>query len=127
MKFSIDKQEKYTLVHLDEEKLDSSISALLKTEFLTLNAEGVKNIILDLCDVKYADSSGLSAILTANRLCKQMNGSLVICGISNHVMKLIQISQLDKVFDIINTREEAIDRIFMNELESDFKSEESDS
>ena len=40
MKFSINKEEKYTVLKLDEEKLDSVISPQLKTEFTNLNAEG---------------------------------------------------------------------------------------
>ena len=52
MKFSVDKQEKYSLISLNEEKLDSSISPLLKSEFITMNAEGFRNIILDLSKTK---------------------------------------------------------------------------
>ena len=60
MKYTIDKQEKYSLLRLHEEKLDSSVAPGLKSELITLHAEGVKNIVLDLAEVKYTDSSGLS-------------------------------------------------------------------
>jgi anti-anti-sigma factor len=63
MKYTIDKQEKYSLLRLHEEKLDSSVAPGLKSELITLHAEGVKNIVLDLAEVKYTDSSGLSALL----------------------------------------------------------------
>ena len=62
MKFTVDKQEKYTMLKLHEEKLDSSVAPQLKSELITLHAEGVQNIILDLSEVKYTDSSGLSAL-----------------------------------------------------------------
>jgi anti-sigma B factor antagonist len=42
MKYSIDKREQYSILKLDEEKLDSPLSPALKSEFVTLNAEGVK-------------------------------------------------------------------------------------
>ena len=48
MKYSVDKQEKYTLLRLNEEKLDSNIAPQLKSEMVTLHAEGVRNIVLDL-------------------------------------------------------------------------------
>ena len=48
MKFTIDKTEKYSILKLHESKLDSTIAPALKSELLTLHAEGVKNIILDL-------------------------------------------------------------------------------
>ena len=58
MKYTIDKQEKYSLLRLHEEKLDSSVAPALKSELITLHAEGIRNIILDLTEVKYTDSSG---------------------------------------------------------------------
>jgi anti-sigma B factor antagonist len=123
MKYSIDKQERFTIFTLSEDKLDSTIAPQLKTEFLTLNAEGVKNIILDFSDVKYSDSSGLSAILVANRICNQAGGLFVIVGISDHVRKLITISQLDKVLTLLGTVEEAKDAVIMNELENELRQE----
>ena len=51
MKYIINKEEKYTVFKLDEEKLDSVLSPQLKSELVTLNAEGVKNVILDLSNV----------------------------------------------------------------------------
>jgi len=119
MKYSIDKQEKYTLLQLNETKLDATVSPQLKSEFVTLNAEGNKNIIADLSQVKYIDSSGLSAILIANRLCQDANGSFILAGVTDHVMKLIKISQLDTVLELVPTVEEAVDAVFMNEIEGD--------
>jgi anti-sigma B factor antagonist len=123
MKFSIDKQEKYVLISLEEEKLDSLISPQIKSEFVTLNAEGHRNIIFDLSHVKYSDSSGLSAILVANRLCTSEEGILVLVGLTDHVTKLVKISQLDTVLTIIPTVQEAIDNVFMHELERNLKNE----
>lgn len=124
MKFSINKEEKYTVLKLNEEKLDAVIAPKLKTEFTNLNAEGTKNIIFDMSEIKYTDSSGLSAILVANRLCGSLEGYLILTGMQEHVTKLIEISQLTDVFNIIPTVEEAIEAIFMNEIEDEIKSEE---
>ncbi|MES2733170.1 MAG: STAS domain-containing protein [Bacteroidota bacterium] len=126
MKYTIDKQEKYTLLQLNETKLDATLSPQLKTEFVTLNAEGNKNIIADLSQVKYMDSSGLSALLIANRLCKDATGSFILAGVTDHVMKLIKISQLNTVLELVPTVEEAVDTVFMNELENDLRKGDSD-
>ena len=48
MKYTIEKTEKYTLIQLHDDKLTSIIAPDLKTELVKLNAEGIKNIILDL-------------------------------------------------------------------------------
>ena len=123
MKYIVDKQEKFNLIQLEEEKLDSTIAPILKTEMVTFNAEGVNNIILDLGKVRYIDSSGLSAILVANRLCSNDAGLLVLTNVGEHIMKLIKISQLDSVLNILPRNEEAVDLIFMNEIENSLKGE----
>ena len=124
MKYAADKQEKYTLLRLNEEKLDSSIAPQLKSEMVTLHAEGVRNIILDLSEVKYTDSSGLSALLVGNRILQEDNGIFVLTQLSDHTMKLIKISQLDSVLNILPSVEEAIDAVFMHEIEKDLKDED---
>ncbi len=121
MKYTIDKQEKYTLLSLHEEKLDSSIAPNLKSEMVTLHAEGVRNIILDLAEVKYTDSSGLSALLVGNRILQEDGGIFVLCRLSDHTMKLIKISQLDSVLNILPTVDEGVDAVFMHEIEKDMK------
>ncbi|MCS6824127.1 MAG: STAS domain-containing protein [Cytophagaceae bacterium] len=123
MKYTIEKTEKYTLLQLHEEKLNSVLAPDLKSEFVKLNAEGIRNIILDMSAVKYTDSSGLSSILVGNRLCENEKGLFVLSGVTEHVMKLIKISQLDTVLTILPTIEESIDAVFMNEIEKDLKAE----
>jgi anti-sigma B factor antagonist len=124
MKHSLDRQEKYTLVIVDEDKLDAAVAPDLKSIFVSQGAEGVGSFIVDLHLVRYIDSSGLSALLTANRICNEKEGTLVIVAPTEHVMKLIKISQLDKVLNILPTVEEAIDLVFMNDLERDLQNEE---
>jgi anti-anti-sigma factor len=121
MKYTIDKQEKYSLLRLHEEKLDSSVAPGLKSELITLHAEGVKNIVLDLAEVKYTDSSGLSALLVGNRIVQEEGGIFILTTLSDHTMKLIKISQLDSVLNILPRVEEAIDAVFMHEIEKDLK------
>ncbi|MBF9252605.1 STAS domain-containing protein [Pontibacter sp. 172403-2] len=124
MKYTIDKKENYTIITIDEKKLDTSIAPDLKSEFVKLNAEGITNLILDLSNVKYTDSSGLSSILIANRLCNSSNGLLIMTGLQDHVMKLISISKLESVLNILPTVEEAIDRVFLHEIEQDLTNKE---
>ena len=100
MHFTIEKNDKYVVVKLHEQKLNTLIAAELKSELLLLNTQGFNNIILDLSESIYCDSSGLSAILVGNRLCRNSNGSFVITGLSSTVLKLVQISQLDKVHSV---------------------------
>jgi anti-anti-sigma factor len=72
-------------------------------------------------EVKYVDSSGLSAILTANRIWKDY-GSFILTGIDHpSVEKLIKISRLDSILTIIPTLEEATDYAIMEDIERDLR------
>jgi anti-sigma B factor antagonist len=124
MKYSVNKKEEYTIFKLQEDKLDSTIAPGLKSEFITLNAEGVKNLILDMSDVRYTDSSGLSSLLVGNRIFSEESGIFIMVALSEHVMKLIKISQLNNVLNIVATLEEAVDAVFLHEIESGLNKEE---
>lgn len=52
MKFTLDKTDRYTIFKLDEDNLNSILAPDLKSEFVLLSNEGVRNLILDLSDVK---------------------------------------------------------------------------
>jgi anti-anti-sigma factor len=115
MEFNIEKQENYTLVQVLAEKLDTNVAPSLKSELVLISGKGEKNIILDLNKVKYCDSSGLSAILVANRLSKNANGTFVLTGLNEAVDRLITISQLDTVLNIAYSTGEAEDIIQVEE------------
>jgi anti-anti-sigma factor len=123
MHFSLDKNEKYVVVKLHEQKLNTLIAAELKSELLLLNTQGFNNVILDLSESLYCDSSGLSAILVGNRLCRNSNGLFVIAGLSDTVKKLVQISQLDQVLNITSNVTEAIEIVLTDELEKKVNNE----
>ncbi|MBN1951732.1 MAG: STAS domain-containing protein [Bacteroidales bacterium] len=111
MEFKIEKQDNHTLIQVLEEKLDTHIAPTLKSELVLVSGNGEKNIILDLSKCRYCDSSGLSAILVANRLCKNASGTFILTGLNDAVERLITISQLDTVLNITNTIEEGVDLI----------------
>ena len=125
MKYSIDKQEQYSVFELQEEKLDSVIAPDLKSQFIIMKNEGTANLIFDLSAVKYVDSSGLSAILTGNRLWKD-DGVFILARVdSPSIQQLIEISRLQTILTIMPTVDEGIDFVLMEEIEKDLNKEES--
>jgi len=123
MKYTADKTEKYCLITVEEENINSLVAPHLKSEFVIIKNEGAKNLILNLEKVKFIDSSGLSAILTANRLWADA-GLFIVTGIENEsVKKLISISRLDTVLSIIPTVSESIDYITIEDIEAKLKAE----
>ena len=123
MKFTVDKHEKYVLIKLNESKLNSLNSPQLKSELILCNSEGQRNIILDLSNVKYSDSSGLSSLLVGHRICKNSDGTFILTRINENIARLIAISQLENILNIVETVDEAIDLIFMEEIEKELRRE----
>jgi Anti-anti-sigma regulatory factor (antagonist of anti-sigma factor) len=124
MKISLDKRDKYSILRLEEENLNSIIAPDVKSEFVFLRNEGVNNLIFNMSDVKYVDSSGLSAILTANRLWNGF-GTFVLTHVDHPaVKKLIEISRLETILTIIPTMQESIDYIMMEELERELSKDD---
>jgi anti-anti-sigma factor len=109
MDFKIDKLDDFTLIQILKEKLDTHIAPSLKSELVLLSGNGEKNILLDLSKSSYCDSSGLSAILVANRLCKNADGVFVLSGLQPAVERLIAVSQLDSVLTIAENLDEGIE------------------
>jgi anti-anti-sigma factor len=123
MNISVDKYDNYSLAKISEEKVDTTVAPELKSELLKLHQEGIKSLIVDMSEVKYVDSSGLSAMLVGNRTFSE-KGAFVLYEVTDHVMKLITISQLDKVMTVLPTKEEAVDYVFMTEIEKGLSEEE---
>ena len=100
MSFQIEKKSNYAIIRIKAEKLDTNVAPALKSELVVLNSDGIKNLIIDVSETRYCDSSGLSSILVANRLCRNSGGTFVLTGTQEPVKKLIVISQLDSILNI---------------------------
>ncbi len=109
--YEIIKENNHTLIKVLVEKLDTTISPAFKSELVMIAGNGEKNMIIDLSNTFYCDSSGLSSILVANRLCRNAKGTFILTGLQNAVERLISISQLDTVLTITNTVDQAIRKI----------------
>lgn len=122
MKFSTDKHEKYVVLKLDETKFTNDNTPALKSEFILLNTEGYRNIVLDLSKVKECnDSQDLSCLLVGDRLCKAANGIFIVSGVNKEIANIVKISNLHQSVTFVNKLDEATDLIFMEEIEKELR------
>ncbi|MBL7780281.1 MAG: STAS domain-containing protein [Saprospiraceae bacterium] len=114
MKYSVYKQDRYTVFQLEEENMNSVVAPDLKSELLAMQIQGVNNLILDVSKVKHTDSAGLSAMLQVG---SSWNTSGVFVVSANpYIRNLIDITHLDRVLFIANTVQEAVELVFKEEL-----------
>ena len=111
MDFIVTQDNNTATVKTNVEKLNASNASDLKAELVLLNKNNINNIVIDMSKTRYCDSSGLSTILVANRLCKDTNGNFALCGLQANVKKLIEIAQLDRILIITETVEQALSEI----------------
>ncbi len=109
MDFTVTKNGKATIIKLNSRKLDSTVTPELKAEFLLLCKPKVaKKLIVDLEEVEFCDSSGLSALLIADRAMREHGGSVHLVHVHKKVLDLMKISQLDRIFTINSKITDAI-------------------
>ncbi len=107
MTFEIHKNGNHTLVKVNSDRLDTNNAPDLKSTLVVISNKGEKNIFLDLSSCEYCDSSGLRAVLVANRLCEDAIGTFILCGLQPNVENLIKISMLHTVLLITKTADDA--------------------
>jgi anti-anti-sigma factor len=108
MNFDVKKHGAATVLKVKERKLDASVSPELKGEFLILCTPETKHLVVDLSDVEFCDSSGLSALLIAERKMRENGGVVKLAGLHKKVLTLIKISHLDRAFQIYDSVAKAV-------------------
>jgi anti-sigma B factor antagonist len=73
-------------------------------------AEGKSAVIVDLTEVGFVDSTGLSVLLNALRRITRAEGSLTLVCTNPTVLRLFQVTKLDTTFTIVASRDEALAR-----------------
>lgn len=103
MNLSLETNNDNTIVTINKERLDVASMQNLKEELTHIIDEGNHQLIINLTPVAFIDSSGLSILIA---LFKRLNtidgGKLQLCGLGKQPMELLEITQLDKIFAIIN-------------------------
>jgi anti-sigma B factor antagonist len=79
----------------------------LKRRLLAL-VDGDGELLVDLTNASYLDSTGLGVLLSAAKRSAQLGGSLVIAGAQPEIARVFHITGLDSLFTILPTREEGL-------------------
>jgi anti-sigma B factor antagonist len=83
----------------------------VRKELLELVASGHRHLVLDLGEVAFVDSSGLSVLVSALKAASRENGSVVLLKPGNDVRALIELTRMHEVFDIYADERAAIDQL----------------
>jgi len=97
-----------TIVDISGRIVLGAESAALRGLICDLLTKGHKNIVLNLGDVNYIDSSGLGNLVGAFTSVRKQGGELKLLNLTNKVHDLMQITRLYTVFDIMDDEAAAV-------------------
>jgi anti-sigma B factor antagonist len=107
MTVSTDQQEAALVVATSVEALDASNATEFKSVMGRMIQPGAR-LVLDMSGIRFVDSSGLGAILSCLRQLHDQGGELKLCNMNKPVRALFELVRMHRVFEIFNTRDEAV-------------------
>lgn len=95
------------LVTVHGDHLDASVTDQFKRDIGPL-IDGYTKVVLDMSALRFVDSAGIGAILSALRRLSAIDGDLKLCGVTKPVRASFEIARMHRIIDILDTRDEAL-------------------
>jgi anti-sigma B factor antagonist len=70
--------------------------------------EGIINCAVDISDVRFINSSGIGVLITILTKFRNKEGEVILIKPSEQVKKLLIITKLNSIFQIVESKEEAL-------------------
>ena len=83
-----------TIITLREERLDAHNSDQLKAEINRLFEGGTKDLLVDLKEVRFIDSSGLGVLVSGFKNASTRQGSIKLCSLQTQVKSMFELTRL---------------------------------
>ena len=109
MNLNLEKTNGCSVLFVQEERIDAHNSGELKEAILHLIEQGEVNIIVQLEQVRFIDSSGLGALLSGYKNAAAKSGMLALASMQQQVLSMFELTRLDRVIEIYADLSEAFD------------------
>jgi len=108
MEFKTECSGAVTVLFVKEDRLDANNSEELKVEMRRIFDSGVKDLVIDLKEVLFIDSSGLGVLVSGYKNASILHGSLKLSNLQSQVKSMFELTRLQRVFDIFITVDDAL-------------------
>jgi anti-sigma B factor antagonist len=95
------------VIHLTG-RMDVESSPAVRQTLMELADQGFSNLVVDLSQVDFMDSSGLSALVTGMKTLRKINGVLSLCGPNTQIRTTLRLTMLDMIFPVFDTVDQAL-------------------
>lgn len=109
MNFKTEINGKVVVVFVKEERLDANNSEELKSELNRIFESGSKDLVVDLKEVRFIDSSGLGVLVSGFKNASTRQGTIKLSGLQTQVKSMFELTRLHRVFDIFPTVGDALE------------------
>lgn len=119
MDHNIDRKEKYAVITLKENQFDVEVASNFEEAARELLREDYSNLIVVMNQTQGIDQSGVITLRKMVYLCTTKLGILVVATENDDFTELLEDSNIADLL-VLPTLEEAIDAVFMHDLENEF-------
>ncbi|MBI9093390.1 MAG: STAS domain-containing protein [Sphaerochaeta sp.] len=103
----VTKKEEATVIEVEFSTLTATNAKEFKAK-LEKEIENATNVLLDLHNTTFIDSSGLGVFLSCLKTLSKKGGDLKICNITKSVRVLFELVRLHQIIEVFNSQEEAL-------------------
>lgn len=105
--FSIAEMDGITIVEVEGELIVGNRQQL-KEKVLGRLDEGDRLFLIDFTSSSYIDSSGLGVLVSLSKKIREAGGALRLAGLNEDLRTLFELTKLDTLFQIADTRARAL-------------------
>lgn len=91
-------------------RVDISSATTLKQKLIQISGQSSTNVVVNLENVNFMDSSGLAVLVQGMHRCREYGGDLLLCSPQKPVRMVFELTRLDKALQIFEDEHEAIAR-----------------
>lgn len=84
----------------------------LRDKVSEVAAAGARNVVLNLQEVDYIDSTGLGAVVMSSTSLRKVGGTVKLLNLNRRNIELLVMTKLATVFDLFNDEQDAINSFF---------------
>ncbi|HEV7621510.1 MAG TPA: STAS domain-containing protein [Flavisolibacter sp.] len=124
MEVKTDTKEKFHVIRVETPELSANMAAELNSQLLELLKDTIKNVVMNLKDVKTMDEEAGEILVRTQQKFYEEDASLVFCELDKNLETFLDGRELLELMNITNTESEAYDIIQMEEIERDLLDDE---